>query len=176
MEEDIKDDEVGEDDEDFEEAAQPRKRQRRARTPLPHIDNDDINGDSGNGGGAAIELDDDDDDNEPETDGFTSKCLSVIDEITALTDETDGHNLSDIFIKLPSRKLYPDYYLIIKNQFPLIKLKQLDQEKFASFEDFIAELKQMCLNAKTYNQEGSFVHTDATVIEKLLDEKLANQE
>ena len=34
----------------------------------------------------------------------------------------------------------------------------------------------MCLNAKTYNQEGSFVHTDATVIEKLLDEKLANQE
>lgn len=119
MEEDIKDDEVGEeDDEDFEEAAQPRKRQRRARTPLPHIDNDDINGDSGNGGGgAAIELDDDDDDNEPETDGFTSKCLSVIDEITALTDETDGHNLSDIFIKLPSRKLYPDYYLIIKTSF-----------------------------------------------------------
>ena len=118
LEEDIKDDEVGEeDDEDFEEAAQPRKRQRRARTPLPHIDNDDISGDSGNGGGAAIELDVDDDDNEPETDGFTSKCLSVIDEITALTDETDGHNLSDIFIKLPSRKLYPDYYLIIKTSF-----------------------------------------------------------
>ena len=179
LEEDIKDDEVGEeDDEDFEEAAQPRKRQRRARTPLPHIDNDDISGDSGNGGGAAIELDvDDDDDNEPETDGFTSKCLSVIDEITALIDETDGHNLSDIFIKLPSRKLYPDYYLIIKKPVSINQVKkQLDQEKFASFEDFIAELKQMCLNAKTYNQEGSFVHTDATVIEKLLDEKLANQE
>lgn len=103
--------------------------------------------------------------------------MSVIDEITALTDETDGHNLSDIFIKLPSRKLYPDYYLIIKKPVSINQVKkQLDQEKFASFEDFIAELKQMCLNAKTYNQEGSFVHTDATVIEKLLDEKLANQE
>lgn len=49
----------------------------------------------------------------------------------------------------------------------------MNQDKFASFEEFIAELKQMCLNAKTYNEEGSFVYTDATVIEKLLDEKLA---
>ncbi|CAX42772.1 ATP-dependent helicase, putative [Candida dubliniensis CD36] len=177
LEEDIKDDEVGEeDDEDFEVAAQPRKRQRRARTPLPHIDND--NDDIINGDNAVAELEEeeeDNDNNEPETDEFTSKCLSVIDEIMALTDETGSRNLCDVFIKFPSRKLYPDYYSIIKKPVSITNVKKLlMQDRFASFEDFIAELKQMCDNAKTYNEEGSYIHTDAIVIEKLLDEKLAN--
>ncbi|KAK6867463.1 Nuclear protein STH1/NPS1, partial [Candida tropicalis] len=163
LEEDIKDDEVGEEDDvDFAEAAQPRKRQRRERTPLPHIE-DGVNG-----------IEEEEEEEEEVVDGFVAKCLVVIDEITALTDENDGHNLSDIFIKLPSRKLYPDYYSIIKKPVSINQVKkQLNQDKFASFEEFIAELKQMCLNAKTYNEEGSFVYTDATVIEKLLDEKLA---
>lgn len=119
-------------------------------------------------------MEEEEEEEEEVVDGFVAKCLGVIDEITALTDENDGHNLSDIFIKLPSRKLYPDYYLIIKKPVSINQVKkQLNQDKFASFEEFIAELKQMCLNAKTYNEEGSFVYTDATVIEKLLDGKLA---
>ncbi|RCK64595.1 Nuclear protein STH1/NPS1 [Candida viswanathii] len=164
--EDIKDDEVGEeDDDDYEAAAQPRKRQRRSRTPLPHIEDEEE--------AQPIELDDEEDE-APEVDGFVSKCMAVVDEITSLVDESDGHNLSDIFIKLPSRKLYPDYYLIIKKPVSINQvIKQLNQDKFASFEDFIGELKQMCVNAKTYNEEGSFVYTDATVIENLLEERLA---
>ncbi|RCK57272.1 Nuclear protein STH1/NPS1 [Candida viswanathii] len=168
--EDIKDDEVGEeDDDDYEAAAQPRKRQRRSRTPLPHIEDEEE--------AQPIELDDEEDE-APEVDGFVAKCMAVVDEITSLVDESDGHNLSDIFIKLPSRKLYPDYYLVIKKPVSINQvIKQLNQDKLASFEDFIGELKQMCLNAKTYNEEGSFVYTDATVIENLLEEKLAgNQE
>ncbi|EMG49860.1 STH1 Nuclear protein STH1/NPS1 [Candida maltosa Xu316] len=166
LEEDIKDDEVGEeDDEDFEAAAQPRKRQNRARTPLPHVADDDVNGDF-------IELDD----AAPEVDEFVKKCLEVVDKITALTDEADGHNLSDIFLKLPSRKLYPDYYSIIKRPVSINQvIKQLNQDRFGSFDEFIGELKQMCVNAKTYNEEGSFVYQDATVIENLLEEELLKQ-
>ncbi|RLV93809.1 Nuclear protein STH1/NPS1 [Spathaspora sp. JA1] len=165
--EDIKDDEVGEeDDDDYEAVAAPRKRQRRSRTPLPHISEPEDNRNS----------DEDEIDGQPPLDEFSNKCLQVINEIMELTDPIDGHNLSDIFMKLPSRKLYPDYYQIIKRAVSINQVqKQIQQEKFESFEEFIEELKQMCLNAKTYNEEGSFVYSDATVIEDLLDKKLAEE-
>ncbi|EGW31333.1 uncharacterized protein SPAPADRAFT_154321 [Spathaspora passalidarum NRRL Y-27907] len=169
LEEDIKDDEVGEeDDDDYEAVAAPRKRQRRSRTPLPHISEpEESNRNSDEDGEIDGQID-------GEVDEFTGKCLAVIDEIMELTDPADGHNLADIFLKLPSRKLYPDYYQIIKRAVSINQVKkQLEQERFGSFEEFIGELKQMCLNAKTYNEEGSFVYSDAVVIENLLDEKLA---
>lgn len=169
--EDIKDDEVGEeDDDDYEAAAAPRKRARRTRTPLPHISSPENNN---------TEQDDDEDehiDEQPVVDRFTLKCLQVLDEICELTDPEDGHNLSDIFIKLPSRKLYPDYYLIIKKPVSINQIKKhLEQEKYGQFSEFIDDLKQMCLNAKTYNEEGSFVYTDADVIEQLIEKKLAQE-
>ncbi|KAK6455713.1 SNF2 family N-terminal domain-containing protein [Scheffersomyces xylosifermentans] len=164
MIEDIDDDEVGEeddDDDDDEVEPAPRKRQRRSKTPSGYNDTDDFLEDDG-----TAEPED-----EKPVDEFTAKCNAILDEIMELTAE-DGHSTAEIFMKLPSRKLYPDYYKIIKRPVSINKIKKMvDQEKFNSFESFVEELRHMCLNAKTYNEEGSFVYADATQIEQLLDSK-----
>ena len=172
--EDINDDEVGEeDDEEFEAAAQPRKRQRRSRTPIANsVKKEQAENDED---GSDAEEDQDVEMNDVETngnvvsDGLESQCLAVLDDILQLTDESDGHKISDIFLTLPSRKQYPDYYSIIKTPISINQIKKkIKNEEYASLDDFAADLKQMCLNAKTYNEEESFVYTDATVIENLI--------
>ncbi|KAG2730752.1 hypothetical protein G9P44_005901 [Scheffersomyces stipitis] len=149
-EDDLEDDEDGSDGR--------RKRQRRSRTPQTYRD-EDIYG----------EEDEIADPDEKEADELTVKCTAVIDEIMQLTAE-DGHRTSDIFLKLPSRKLYSDYYQIIKRPVSINQvIKHLQQEKFDTFEAFIAELRLMCENAKIYNEESSFVYADAAQIEEVLD-------
>ncbi|CAK9437972.1 uncharacterized protein LODBEIA_P23500 [Lodderomyces beijingensis] len=181
--EEINDDDVGEeDDEDFEVSEQPRKRQRRSQTPAtaPDVDgaDDDVDDDDAPAADAASdeEMEDgavnDVNDENIASDGLEARCLRVIDEILELRDENDGHNVSEIFQKLPSRKLYPDYYQIIKKPIAINQIKKaINNEKYSSFKNFLDDLRQMCLNAKTYNEEGSFVYSDALVIENLLDSK-----
>ncbi|CUM65286.1 uncharacterized protein PRCAT00002921001 [Priceomyces carsonii] len=106
-------------------------------------------------------------------DSLTDKCESLIDDICSLTAESDGHNVAEIFMTLPSRKLYPDYYQVIKQPVSINQAKKnIKQEKFDSFEAFVDELKLMCSNAKAYNEEGSWVYEDAETIEKFLNNKL----
>ncbi|KAK6201142.1 SNF2 family N-terminal domain-containing protein, partial [Scheffersomyces amazonensis] len=155
------DDEVGEEeeDEDYGGRAASRKRQRksRSRTPQPELEDDEV---------------EEDEDMVNGDDELTQKCNSVLAEIEQLVAE-DGHSVAEIFLKLPSRKIFPDYYKIIKRPVSINQIKkQVQQEKFEDFESFIAELRHMCLNGKTYNEEDSFVYSDAVTIEKLLDTKL----
>ena len=178
--EDINDDEVGEeDDEDFkdaEDSGRPKKRQRRSKSPVTAIGTRSRAESDVDGVGGEEEDDDEEeevDDNEAgnaASDDLEAKCAQVLKDILDLRDENDGHDISEIFQKLPSRKLYPDYYLIIAKPIALKQIKKkIENEKYASFDEFISDVRQMCTNAKTYNEEGSFVYTDAVVIEKLLD-------
>lgn len=146
------DDEEDEEDEEDEDEKPPRKKGRsRLLTPNGHEE-------EGTPG-------------EYPVDEFSGKCFEVLDDICQLTSPSDPeHNVSEVFIKLPSRKLYPDYYQIISHAVSINQVrKAVTQEKFDSFEAFIKELRIMCTNAKTYNEEGSWVYDDATVIEEYLD-------
>lgn len=102
-------------------------------------------------------------------DPLTAKCEGVLDEICLLKAE-DGHGVADIFLKLPSKKLYADYYKVIKKPTAISQIrKHLSQERFDSFESFLDEVRLMCSNAKTYNEEGSWVYNDAVTIEEYID-------
>jgi len=157
---------LSDDDEDIvdgdldEENLRPRKRSRRSTTPQAngYTDNeDDIS-----------ELEKVDDSNE-----LVEKCTIILDELCQLTAEADGHNISEIFMTLPSRKLYPDYYQVIKQPTSINQIKKnLKQENFESFESFMDSLQLMCTNAKTYNEEGSWVYEDATTVENFLSSKI----
>lgn len=132
------------------------------------------------------DLEDDDDEEEPRkkrrsnghtendyedgpVDPLTTKCEGVLEEITALQAE-DGHGVADIFLKLPSKKMYADYYKVIKKPTAISQIrKHLTQEKFDSFELFLDEIRLMCSNAKIYNEEGSWVYNDAVTIEQFID-------
>ncbi|ODV77033.1 uncharacterized protein CANTADRAFT_57083 [Suhomyces tanzawaensis NRRL Y-17324] len=148
LDDDVLDDDEAVDEDDFE-SEEPRKKIRRAKTP--QVDESIL--DSGK-----------------VVDELALQCYGVIDEIMQLKDPEDGHSVAEIFLKLPSRKLYPDYYQIIKHPVAISSIKkQIEQEKFDTFEAFLEEVRIMCRNAKTYNEEGSFVYTDALAIEAVLD-------
>ncbi|KAM9940146.1 hypothetical protein OXX80_000411, partial [Metschnikowia pulcherrima] len=103
-------------------------------------------------------------------DPIIEKGLQILDGIAELRAETDGHSIADVFLKLPSKKLYADYYLVIKKPVSLNQIrKQLKKEKFETFDDFLNQLKLMCTNAKTYNEEGSWIYEDAQTIENYLE-------
>lgn len=103
-------------------------------------------------------------------DGFTERGYLILDGLDELY-ANDGHSVAEIFRKLPPKKLYPDYYQLIPKPVAIVPIrKNLQQERYDTFEQFMDDLRLMCANAKVYNEEGSFVYEDALTIEKYLDE------
>ena len=171
------------DDNDTVEDAIRRKEEKRARRKRKRLE-----------GESAEPEDDEDDEDESdseirkkarsaEPDEFTgegedplvARCNKVLDDIVELRAE-DGHGVAEIFLKLPSKRLYPDYYRLIKRPTSINQIrKHLSQERFDTFALFIDELRLMCSNAKTYNEEGSWVYNDAQTIEAYID-VVANEE
>lgn len=141
---------------DADEALEPRKRSRPS-SAQPDGD-EDFNGEDGVGSNG-----------QASTRDLIAKGQEVLDHITQMTSESDGHQIAEIFLKLPSKKLYSDYYKIIKKPTALNQIrKKLTQDKFDTFEEFLDEFRLMCSNAKTYNEEGSWVYEDAEAIERYI--------
>lgn len=167
------------DDDDTVEDAIRRKEEKRARRKRKRLE----------GNGDVAEEDDDDDDDEADEesskrirsekvddyvgegeDPLVKRCNQVLDDIIQLRSEKDGHGVADIFMKLPSKRLYPDYYKLIKKPTAVNQIrKHLAQEKFDTFNLFLDAIRLMCANAKTYNEEGSWVYEDAQTIEAYVD-------
>jgi hypothetical protein len=71
-----------------------------------------------------------------------------------------------MFMQLPSRKLYPDYYAAIVEPMSLRMVKQkVDEEAVVSLEDFRKDMDLIFTNAKTYNEPGSEIFEDATFLQ-----------
>ena len=104
---------------------------------------------------------------------FDVEAVSLLDEICELVAD-DGHQVAEIFMKLPLKKLYPDYYQIIKSPVAIETIrKKIRQHKYESMSEVVADLRLMVLNAQTYNDEGSWVYNDADTINNLLDQQSA---
>lgn len=104
---------------------------------------------------------------------WIQRGYELLDSLERLTDE-DGNDISSLFIKLPSRKYYADYYKIIPHPVSLNQVrKQLDTKKLANWDAFIGELKQMVANAHVYNEEGSYVAKAADILGKRMDEMVS---
>ena len=139
------------------------RRSRRAKTPQTRnvSEEDGIDG-----------FEDEIDADDADSDELQRRGNELLDEICELTAESDGHATSDIFMDLPVKKHYPDYYQVIQHPVSIKQLrKKLKQDKIELYETLVEELRIMCQNAKTYNEEGSWVYTDAEQIEAFLDGK-----
>ena len=65
---------------------------------------------------------------------------------------------------------YPDYYHLIKQPIALSALrKRMNSNYYKNVLDFREDFKLMFSNARTYNQEGSWVYVDAEEMEKAFD-------
>ncbi|ESW97143.1 hypothetical protein KL918_000752 [Ogataea parapolymorpha] len=114
------------------------------------------------------EEEDDDAGEEP----FVELCEGLLQKLVNATDE-NGRSRSELFMTVPSKKLYPDYYQIVKKAVAIKDLqKGLKKGSIVDYQQFKEELQQMFDNAKLYNEDGSLVYNDAIELEKIAKDEL----
>ncbi|KAK7737697.1 transcriptional regulator [Diaporthe eres] len=94
-------------------------------------------------------------------------------------DEDDGPPKRLIigpFIKLPPKRDWADYYVIIQNPIAMTQIeKKIKKEEYKSLGDFRKDVELMCSNCRLFNDDGSLIHTDATTIETYFLEEYQKQ-
>lgn len=88
---------------------------------------------------------------------------SIFDAVENCTEEETNRYRSDLFLELPDRATYPDYYAQIKEPISLAQIESRMSE-YNSVHEMISDIELMCLNATKYNMEGSQVYEDAQVM------------
>ena len=87
------------------------------------------------------------------------------DAVLEVMDE-DGRDRSELFMELPDKREYRDYFAIIKRPISLEQIrKRIDGYAYTSLQGFKEDFRTMWENARTYNEEGSIVYEDANVLE-----------
>jgi ATP-dependent helicase STH1/SNF2 len=93
-------------------------------------------------------------------------CENIFDAVKALEEPDTGRIRSEIFEKLPSKKLFPDYYHIIKQPISFNEIKKrMRNGDYTTLDQFRADFKMMFDNARTYNEETSIVYEDAQAMD-----------
>lgn len=87
------------------------------------------------------------------------QLMAVYRSVVGKTDE-QGRVLSDLFIRRPSSKLYPEYYLVIKEPIDLREIVgRIRSGGFAGLGEMEEALELMVNNALTFNEEDSQVYS-----------------
>ncbi|CAF0835529.1 unnamed protein product [Brachionus calyciflorus] len=87
------------------------------------------------------------------------KLISVM---WSLFDFLKDQEITKPFLKLPPKRLYPDYYEDIKNPIAMnIIKKKLNKRQYHTLKDLIMDFELMFSNAQEYNLEGSPIYLDA---------------
>ncbi|ODQ65149.1 Bromodomain-domain-containing protein [Nadsonia fulvescens var. elongata DSM 6958] len=102
---------------------------------------------------------------------FYKKVLKTV------SDMNDGvHSMSFQFLKLPQKKLYPDYYKVITKPISLHEVKEkVNKKQYTDPKQFEADFQLMHTNAVTYNEQGSQIANDAELIFKFVQDQVKNR-
>jgi ATP-dependent helicase STH1/SNF2 len=93
---------------------------------------------------------------------------SVYDAVIDVTDE-EGRDRSELFMELPDKREYRDYYAIIKRPISLDMIrKRIAGNHYTSLHAFKEDFATIWQNARTYNEEGSLVVEDANALQVLI--------
>ncbi|KAI0971793.1 SNF2 family N-terminal domain-containing protein [Xylaria arbuscula] len=76
------------------------------------------------------------------------------------------------FVKLPSKRDYGDYYVLIHNPICMNQIQaKIKKEDYNSINDMRKDIALMCNNCRTYNEDGSLLYSDANLMEKFFNDK-----
>ncbi|CEL58210.1 ATP-dependent helicase STH1/SNF2 [Rhizoctonia solani AG-1 IB] len=90
--------------------------------------------------------------------------------VMALTGP-DGHQRCELFKELPDKKIYPDYYEIIPKPIAMSHMrKRSSGTYYKTVTQYRDDWRLMFNNARTYNQEDSWVYQDANEMQKVFEE------
>ncbi|TGO28016.1 hypothetical protein BPAE_0033g00180 [Botrytis paeoniae] len=80
------------------------------------------------------------------------------------------------FVSLPSKKDFPDYYVIIKEPIAMKLIeKKINKREYNSLQDFKKDIDTLCTNAKTYNEDGSLIYVDAVAISEECESRIQDE-
>ncbi|KAI1814839.1 SNF2 family N-terminal domain-containing protein [Poronia punctata] len=76
------------------------------------------------------------------------------------------------FVKLPSKRDYGDYYVLISTPICMNQIQaKIKKEEYTSINDMRRDITLMCNNCRTYNEDGSLLYSDANLMEKFFNDK-----
>lgn len=102
---------------------------------------------------------------------------SAISAVLALKSDATGDAMLASFLKVPPKKIYPDYYTIVANPIAISDIQRnLAKGKYHLKDAFIADFKLMLDNALTYNDPDSWIVADARTIYTCVENTLATAE
>ncbi|KAL0993055.1 hypothetical protein UPYG_G00102670 [Umbra pygmaea] len=104
----------------------------------------------------------------PNPPSLTKKMKKVVDAVIKYKDGSNGRQLSEVFIQLPSRKELPEYYELIRKPVDFRKIKErIRSHKYRSLNDLEKDVMLLCNNAQTFNLEGSLIYEDSIVLQSV---------
>ncbi|KAG6371548.1 SNF2-family ATP dependent chromatin remodeling factor snf21 [Boletus reticuloceps] len=102
------------------------------------------------------------------------KAFNEVHKAVLACEDTDGRKRCELFRDPPDRKDYPDYYQLIAHPIALSTIrKRVTGGYYKSITQYKEDWQLMFDNARTYNQEGSWVYIDAEEMEKVFRATLA---
>ena len=98
------------------------------------------------------------------------RIYESLNDMEATSQNDDGEwvtrGVTDAFLELPSKALYPDYYYYITQPIAMEKIKdRINRKEYQGLNGFAADIRLMCSNCRTYNEDASPLWHDANLIE-----------
>ncbi|XP_058823523.1 protein polybromo-1 isoform X2 [Topomyia yanbarensis] len=105
----------------------------------------------------------------PKLNTLESKLKHLYETVREYREPKANRQLSFIFVKLPSKNEYPDYYDIIKNPIDIDKIElKLRKQSYESVEEMATDFMLMFENACKYNEPDSQIYKDALCLQQLV--------
>nr|XP_049705111.1 protein polybromo-1 isoform X10 [Helicoverpa armigera] len=99
---------------------------------------------------------------------FEQKLRTLYDAIRDYRDPKANRQLALIFMKLPSKTEYPDYYELIKNPIDMEKIAhKLKNNVYSSVNELASDFILMFDNACKYNEPDSQIYKDALILHRV---------
>uniref|UniRef100_T1J6Q3 Polybromo-1 n=1 Tax=Strigamia maritima TaxID=126957 RepID=T1J6Q3_STRMM len=115
------------------------------------------------------EEDEDEDTIDPED---TDNPRWLLYETIRTFQNAQAYVLSEPFLRLPSRRAYPDYYKEIKNPISLCNIRsKIKSGQYSTVNEVMDDLNLMFENAKHYNRADSRIYKDAVKLQKVMQNK-----
>ncbi|EFR00676.1 hypothetical protein MGYG_03681 [Nannizzia gypsea CBS 118893] len=106
--------------------------------------------------------------------------MDLVEDVPADSEDSDDEPMTrsviEPFMKPPPKSQYPDYYMIIQTPMAMDMIKRkINREEYSSLKDFREDIRLLCTNARTYNEDGSILFQDANNIEATCNSELRKE-
>jgi protein polybromo-1 len=82
--------------------------------------------------------------------------------------DTHGRQTAELFMRKPSAKMYPEYYIVIRSPIDFREIShKIKTEQYTSLEEVMKDVELLVGNATTFNEEDSTVYQDALTLQQL---------